>query len=217
VLSSHRLDIGTRLARAGVGARFVVPQSEEPGAMLPPLRAPLFLDSTTFSTFQTALLLAEASNRPSPLPTIVLVREPDSAVQHLAAISPAVYAVFPDTDDFRTLLPVIRLGGMIGEGRRPRVGPLWVGLAVPPQLPLDGNFYPILAALAASACIEEAAERCRIPERTLYRRLSDIRQALGLPPSRLNRYRPLDLARLLIDAFSDVHSSRDPSGRPSYT
>ncbi len=38
VISSRRLHLGARLLHAGVGARFLLPQTASPGAQLPPLR-----------------------------------------------------------------------------------------------------------------------------------------------------------------------------------
>jgi hypothetical protein len=60
----------------------------------------------------------------------------------------------------------------------------------------------ILAELPHAQTIDQAAQACAMSERTLKRKLTTVREALGIPANGLTRYRPRDLAALLWTAFS---------------
>ena len=183
VISSRRAKLSTRLLSAGVGARFILPQTSEPGAQIPPLRPPLLLDTTALDVLTSAAFLLELTGRRPPIATVALARPDDHATQAILSICPAVYAVVADTDDLRVLAPLIRLGGLCDETRLDMLGPYWIGLPPPDRPPITMSDLRILVALSQATSFEDAAARAAISLRTFYRRLAQLRAGLGLPPA----------------------------------
>ncbi|HEY0604250.1 MAG TPA: hypothetical protein VGD58_15125 [Herpetosiphonaceae bacterium] len=69
---------------------------------------------------------------------------------------------------------------------------------MPVPLPVrDGDLLRILAELPHASTIQHAAAACMMSERTLKRKLTTLRVALGIPATGLTRYRPRALAALL--------------------
>lgn len=183
VISSRRLQLGARLLNAGVGARFLLPQTASPGAQLPPLRPPLLLDTRDLGFVQSAALLVELAAQRPVIPTVVLIDPDDVALRVILPICPAIYAVLADTEDFQLLGPLIRLGGLCGTDRLHDVEPYWVGVPPIQRPPLSLDELVILVAMSGAENIDDAVERSRMARRTFYRRLARLRTSLGLPPA----------------------------------
>ena len=68
-----------------------------------------------------------------------------------------------------------------------------------PDLKLDPLLLPALAALRVSPSIRIAAERCTVSESTMARMLRVTRATLGLPRGDVSRFRPDELAEIILD------------------
>ena len=183
VISSRRLLLGPRLYNAGVGARFLLPQTATPGPLLPALRPPLLLDTRDLGFIQTTALLVELAAQSPIIPTIVLVDPDDIALHVILPACPAVYAVLADTEDLRLLGPLIRLGGICGAERLGDVEPYWSGIAPIQRPPISMDDLEILVAMAGAENVNDAVDRSGLARRTFYRRLARLRASLSLPPA----------------------------------
>ena len=175
VISSRRFDLGARLLHAGVGARFLLPQTSPAGIQLPALYPPLLLDTRDLGFVQSAALLVELATWRPVIPTIVLVDPDDVALRVILRVCPAIYAILADTENLRLLGPLIRLGGLCGSERMHDVAPYWAGIPPVQRAALS------LVALAQAENIDAAVDRSGMARRTFYRRLARLRVSLGLP------------------------------------
>jgi hypothetical protein len=181
VISSRRFDLGVRLLHAGVGARFLLPQTSPAGIQLPALYPPLLLDTRDLGFVQSAALLVELATWRPVIPTIVLVDPDDVALRVILRVCPAIYAILADTENLRLLGPLIRLGGLCGRERMHDVAPYWAGVPPLQRAALSLEELEVLVALARAENIDAAVEHSRMARRTFYRRLARLRVSLGLP------------------------------------
>lgn len=190
------------LDAAGIAQWVVLIQDRQRGRMLPPFGGPLLLDTVGFARAELAALLAELHVRRPPVPTVILVAPDDLATQRLSLLCSAVYAMAADTLPLANLRLWFRYVGRVGPDRLAEVQPACLGFIPPPLPTRDPDLLSILAELPHAQTMEQAAQACAMSERTLKRKLTITREALGIPATGLTRYRPRDLATLLWTAFA---------------
>ncbi|HEY0735245.1 MAG TPA: hypothetical protein VGD69_10100 [Herpetosiphonaceae bacterium] len=186
---------------AGIAHWVVLLQDTERGRMLPPFAGPLLLDTVGFERPVLAALLAELHDRRSPLPTLALVAPDDLAAQQVCLLCSGVYAVAADTIPLADLRLWFRYVGLVGPERLASVQPACLGCTPVPLSIRDGDLLRILTELPRAATIQQAAAACVMSERTLKRKLTTLRVALGIPATGVTRHRPPGLAALLWTAL----------------
>jgi hypothetical protein len=213
-LSARRGWLGPRLRHARIGARFLLAQSEEPGTILPVMRSPCLLDTGGLSPRQLMPLLSGLAR--APIATLALVDPADLVAQRLLALCPAVYALASDSDSLSNLLPWLQHMGAVGSERLLTLAPLRIGLSpLPPPHLTDADLLGILMSLMAATTMREAAERSGCAPRTFFRKLAQVRAALGLPMGALTRYDPRALADSLLQAFGAMSPASTAEGAPA--
>lgn len=96
---------------------------------------------------------------------------------------------------------MVLLCGAGGTERLPSVQPACLGVIPTSLLICDGDLLRILAELPHAHTIQRAAAACAMFERTLKRKLTTLRVALGIPATGVTRYRSPELAALLWTAL----------------
>lgn len=189
------------LDAAGIAHWVVLLQDTQRGRMLPPFSGPFLLDTVGFERSVLAALLAELHVRRPSLPTVALVAPDDLAAQQVCLLCSAIYAVAADTVPLADLRLWFRYVGVVGPERLAAVQPACLGCTPAPRPLLDGDMLRILAELPYAQTIQQAAGACAMSERTLKRKLTTMRLALGIPARGLTRHRPRALAALLWAAL----------------
>jgi hypothetical protein len=130
-----------------------------------------------------------------PAPLIALADPDEWRTLRLLALCPSVRLV--SADDIAPLRVWVRhLASMLPTRSTPPV--VWL-IPAPPPLPLDPLVLSILAAIMASPSYTMAAAQCHVSESTIYRVLRATRATLKLPHGTIARYRPAELATLILD------------------
>lgn len=189
------------LDAAGIAHWMVLLQDTQRGRMLPPFGGPLLLDTVGFDHATLAALLAELHVRRPPVPTLALVAPDDLSTQRVCLLCSAIYAVATATTPLAELRLWFRYVGLVGPDRLAEVQPACLGFMPPPLPTRDPDLLVILAELPHAQTIDQAAQACAMSERTLKRKLTTVREALGIPATGVTRYRPRDLSALLWSAF----------------
>ncbi len=134
--------------------------------------------------------------KPQYVPLIALAHPCDWRALRLLKLCPTVQLVCPDEPTkFQRWL--CHLDAIVPT----RTGvslTAWM-LDPAPDLKLDPLLLPALAALRLFPSIRSAAERCEVSESTMARMLRVTRAALGLPPGDVSRFRPDELAAIILD------------------
>jgi hypothetical protein len=191
---------------AGFGARVLMVQA---GPSWPEHRAPVVLDTIGLPLGELVALLANppallpATHQPiggrrapaTDVPLIAFAAAQDWRALRLLTLCPAVRLICPD-DPAVLWRWLPHLGGAVAA--RADAPLIWL-VAPPPALQLDPLLLPILAALPSAPSLRMVAARCAISESTLARVLRGTRTALGLPPGEVARFRPDELAALLLE------------------
>ena len=145
-----------------------------------------------FSEPQASKLL----EKPQYAPFIALAHPCDWRALRLLKLCPTVQLVCPDEPaKFQRWL---RHLDAIVPTRTGASLTAWM-LDPAPDLKLDPLLLPALAALRVAPSIRSAAERCEVSESTMARMLRVTRATLGLPPGDASRFRPDELAEIILD------------------
>lgn len=155
---------------------------------------PLLIDVNTFQRLELARVLAQLEPLAGALPVVALVDPANVGAIRLLALCPAVTVFVGDPQSMITYLKAVR----------PLPKYVWqrAWLLPSPAMPVaDPHFLRIVAALADGPTMEVAAERLHMGRRTLYRRIRDYRQCLGLVVADLARLSPLENAEALIAGY----------------
>jgi hypothetical protein len=149
-----------------------------------------------------AAVLAVLHDRRPALPTLVLVRPDDLAAQRLCLVCSAVYAVASATIPLADLRLWFRYVGLVGPERLSSVVPACLSFSPAPLPVHDAALLRILAELPHAATIQQVAAACALSERTLKRKLTTLREAVGIPANGLTRHRPGELGELVSAALA---------------
>ena len=127
---------------------------------------------------------------------IALAHPSDWRTLRLLQLCPTVQMVCPD-DPAKLQRWLRHLDGIVPT----RTGVSLSGwmLDPAPDLKLDPLLLPALAVLPSSPSIRSAAERCDVSESTMARMLRVTKASLGLPPGDVSRFRPDELAAIILN------------------
>jgi hypothetical protein len=186
--------ITQRCRAAQLPARVLAVQE---GPAWPVLRPPALLDTIGLAVEVLVRLLVHAP----PAPLIALADPHEWRTLRLLALCPAIRLV--SADDIAPLRVWVRhLASMLPTRSTPPTA--WL-IPAPPPLPLDPLVLSILAAIMASPSYTMAAVQCHISESTIYRVLRATRTTLRLPHGTVARFRPAELAALILDRLGQMH------------
>ena len=201
VISLRQRWLRAQFAQLGVGCRFLPMQGTQRGAVLPPLRPPLVLDTAGLEPTLLAAVLADLHALRSPLPTLALVAPDDELAQRLVPLCQMVYAVVADTQLAWVPL-LLHQVGLVGPARGPQARPAMLGYRPPSVTLTDADLLELLAELPTARTLAEVAQATHLALPTVHRKLGRARAALGIvrSPGR-KRATPPELATELIAAL----------------
>ena len=151
-------------------------------------------DVTTRSSADAPM--SKLQDKPLCLPFIAFADPHDWRTLRLLKLCPTVQLVCADDPEtFRRWLPHLA-GMLLTRSGNPSDG--WL-VDPAPELNLDPLLLAALAVLPSSPSLRVAAERCGVSESTMARMLRATKATLGLPRGDVSRFRPDELAAIILD------------------
>ena len=206
IVTARPLPIKALYGDAGLPSR---PLLVQPGPSWPEHGAPVVLDTIDLPASELVALLADPpqANRPAAvrsglqakpnyMPLIAFARPNDWRTLRLLGLCSSVRLICPgDPTQLSRWISHIEAAVSVRPGLSPAA---WL-VEPPPALKLDRLLLPALAALPYAASLRIAAERCAVSESALARMLRTTKATLGLPPGDVCRFKPDELAALILD------------------
>lgn len=214
IVTARPLPIKALYGDAGLPSR---PLLVQPGPSWPAHHALMVLDTIDLPASELVILLADPpqANWPPPatmrsglrakpnyLPLIAFARPNDWRTLRLLSLCSSVRLICPG-DPTQLARWVLHIEAAIAA--RSGLSPTAWLVEPPTDLKLDPLLLPALAVLPYAASLRIAAERCGVSESALARMLRITKATLGLPPGDVCRFRPDELAALILERLGLTH------------
>jgi hypothetical protein len=167
--------------------------SEESLCLAAAAQTTLLLDVDTFTPLDLVRTLARLSA--SHDAAVLALASPDnSGATRLLALCPAVRVIAGNLDSLMSYLSA----GVSPSA--PALRRVWLRVLAPSVPVADPFVLVLIAALADAPTMESAADRLHMARRTLFRRVHDLRQCLGIEGYE-GRLSPLEHANALLEGY----------------